>query len=146
MATDDPRYKVKDILDAMTFTKDDDATPAVLLFMYSDSEEFLEDLFDDYDVVFTLGPPVMIERRFIGDVPVHEQYEVPVTVASIDKTGVTGAFMQWKADVQIRAKIEASVHPGSGVVITVVGAPRSDNRRLGGVTLWQSIYTIRYET
>ena len=146
MATSDPRYVIKNILDEMTFNKDDDATSAVLLFMYSDSGEFLEDLFDDYDVVFTLGPPTMIERRFIGDIPVHERYEVPVTVASIDKTGVTGSFMLWKADIEIRAKIEASVHPGAGVTITVVGIPRPDNRKVGGITVWQSIYTIRYET
>ena len=143
---DDPRFKIKDILDAMALTKDDDVTAAAERFMYSDGEEYFEDIFDTYDVLFLIGPWRMVPFRREANVPQQEHYTVPVTVVSIDKTGVTGSTMQWKADVGLRALIEANAQPGSGVRIQIDPDARPTNVRIGGVTIYKTVYTIRYTT
>ena len=143
---DDLRYKVKDIIDAMALTKDDDAAAAAELFMYSDGEEYFEDLFDDYDVLFLIGSWREVPSRREANVPHHEAYYIPVTVVTIDKTGVTGTTMQWKADVGLRALIEANAQPGSGVRIQIDPEGRPANLKAGGVTIYKTIYTIKYTT
>ena len=142
----DPRYKVKDIIDAMALTKDDDTTPAVELFMYSDGKEHFEDLFDTYDVLFLIGPWREVPSRHEANIPHHESYMIPITVVTIDKTGVTGTTMQWKADVGLRALIEASAQPGSGVRIQIDPNAKPMNVNISGAMIYKTIYTIRYKT
>lgn len=143
---DDPRYKIKDIIDAMALTKDDDAAAAAELFMYTDGGENFEELFDTYDVLFLIGSWREIPFRREANVPHQEHYMVPVTVVSIDKTGVTGSTMQWKADVGLRALIEANAQPGSGVRIQIDPDARPANVKIGGVSIYKTVYTIRYTT
>jgi len=143
---DDPRFKIKDIIDAMALTKDNDSDAATELFMYSDGEEHFEDLFDTYDVLFLIGPWREVPSRHEANIPHHESYMIPITVVTIDKTGVTGTIMQWKADVGLRALIEANAQPGSGVRIEIDPDARPTNQRIGGVTIYKTVYTIRYKT
>ncbi len=143
---DDPRYKIKDIIDAMALTKDDDAAAAAERFMYSDGEEDFEDIFDDYDVLFLIGPFRVVPFRREANVPHQEHYMVPVTVVSIDKTGVTGSTMQWKAKVGLSALIEANAQPGSGVRIQIDPGATPADVSVGGVTIYKTVYTIRYTT
>lgn len=143
---DDPRFKVKDIIDALTVTKDDDATGAAELFMYSDGEENYEDLFVTYDVLFLIGSWSEVPSRHEANKPIHETYTVPVTVVTIDKSGVTGTTMQWKADVALRAIIEANAQPGSGVRIELGTGIRPANQKIGGVTIYKNVYPVMYKT
>lgn len=141
---DDPRYKVKDIIDAVALTIDDDTTPATELFMYSDGEEDFETLFDTYDVLFLIGPPSRyVASRREQQIPHYEDYFILVTVVTINKTGVTGTTMQWKAEVGLRLYIEnAGLFAGGSIQINPEVRPA--NVRVGGTTIYKRIYTIRY--
>jgi len=140
---DDPRYKVKDIIDAIALTKDNDSTEATELFMYSDGEEDFEELFDTFDVLFLIGPSRYVGSRREQQNPHYEDYFISVTVVTINKTGVTGTTMQWKAEVGLRLYVEnAGLFTGGSIQINPEARPA--NIRAGGVTIYKRIYTIRY--
>ncbi len=138
-----PRYEVLNYIDGIAFNIDDDATPAVLLFMFSDGEEDLEELFDAYDVLFLVESWVKrIPNRRDLSVPVHYSWVIPVTIISKDKTGITGTEMQFKANLGMMAVIEASARPGAaGYTLESTGA-KPHNQRVGGVMIYKTTYTI----
>lgn len=53
----DPKYTLLDVVDEITTTKDDNATPAVIIFLYAGGPETLKTLFLTNDVIVTFTTP-----------------------------------------------------------------------------------------
>jgi hypothetical protein len=141
---DSPCYKIIDIIDEMSVTKDNNHDAASVIVMWGLPGEKLASLFSEYDAVVAVCPAPVRSYRLIQDVPVHYQYNVPVTVHSKDKTGITGEFMQWKVERELARLLAASAHTGS--VEMSLSSGRDYSRRVGGSTLWITSYTVSYQT
>lgn len=138
---------VRTIVDTITITIDDNVTAADILTMYQGSPETLRYLFfiEDLDVVVTVGDPAVQSQRDIQDVPEHYSELHPVTVTTVDKTGVTATKMQRKMRVQMRATIEAAAQ-GTNYTVKII-RESSSNRRKGGVLekVWETTYHVQYK-
>jgi len=113
----DPRYLIKDIIDAITLTKNDDATAASMLHEYERGPEDIKYIFytEDYDVLVKYGAPRVRSDRQIQDIPIHYLMTYPVTVITVDKRVpvlgplvCTATTMQAKARTAIRTVVAAS--------------------------------------
>jgi len=154
MATDDPRYIIKDIIDAITLTKDDDATAATILHEYDRGPEDMKYIFFtlDYDVLVKYGGPRVRSNREIQDVPVHYLMTYPVTVVTVDKRTALGALictattMQTKARTAIRTIVEANAQ--SAVPAYTLTIMREEDRDdwMGGINIWRAVYYLEYMT
>ena len=114
MSTTDPRKVMLDfLLDATTglsnaaLTKDDDSTQVAFDVMYAYPDYPLTREFraaaNPVDLLFLVDTPTV---RTAG-VKVRYIESIPVTVACIDKTGITGTKLRWKAEKELRRVIKA---------------------------------------
>lgn len=154
-ATQDPRYIIKNIIDAITLTKDDDVAFASVLHLYERGPEDIKDLFfvDDYDVVFFYGEPRVKSAREIQDVPVHYLMRYPVTVVTVDKRdpvlGVlvcTASIMQSKARTALHTVVEANAQSAVPAFTLTAMEEQGKNAWSGGINVWQTPYTLEYMT
>lgn len=114
MSTTDARKVMLDfLLDVTTglsnaaLTKDDDSTPVVFDVMYAFPDyplkrgEFLAAA-NAVDLLFLVDTPTV---RTAG-VKVRYIESIPVTIACVDKTGITGTKLRWKAEKELRRVIK----------------------------------------
>ena len=146
----DPKYTLLDVVDGITVDKDDDVTPAVIIFLYADGPETLKALFEDYDVIVTFHDAMTRPSRYDGrDLPTYYPANLPVHVITIDKhdaAGVrlcTATKMQWKMKVAMRAIIAANAQVGP--VARRILEERADDRWVVGLQVWESIYVIEHK-
>ena len=144
---EDPKYTIKKIVDDITLKKNNESDDATLIFLYEGGPETLKELFEDYDVVVAFGDARATGRRQMHEVPEHHPETYPIHVLTIDKyvSGslvCTGEKMQHKMKEQMRSVIEAAgVSAGFRLRIT---DERADNKRVGGLMLWETTYSILY--
>ena len=139
-----PKATIKNIVQAITTTIDN-GTAADIITLYEGGPETLKYLFFllDYDVVVTIDDPNVVSQRDIQDVPEHYAELHPVTVTSVDKTGVTATRMEAKMRTQMRAVIEAAAH-GLNYTLKII-RESSSNRRKGGIDrVWETTYWVQY--
>lgn len=145
----DPKYTLLDVVDAITVNIDDDATPAVILFLYAGGPETLKDLFNTYDVIVTFHDSRTRPTRHIQDVPTYYPAELPVHVITIDKynaAGVliaTGTKMQWKMKAAMRAIIEANAQVGA-YTLRIIDESAND-RWVAGLQIFEQVYVIEHK-
>lgn len=141
------KITVRNMVGTITTTIDDNVTAADIIIMYAGGPETIRYLFniEDMDVVVTVGDPAVQSQRDIQDVPEHYSEVHPVTVITIDKTGVTATKMQRKMRAQMRAVIGAAAH-GSNYILKIL-RESSSNRRRGGILelVWETTYHIQYK-
>jgi len=154
MALSDPRYIIKNIIDAITLTKDDDITAATILHQYARGPEDLKDIFydEDYDVLICDGEPRVQSSREIQDIPTHYTMNYPVTVVTMNKRdpvlGVlvcTASTMQAKARDAIRTIVEANAQSGVPSYTLTIMREVGKNMRLAALDIWETAYTIEYK-
>ena len=154
MALSDPRAIIKNIIDAITLTKDDDVTAATILHQYERGPEDLKDIFydEDYDVLVSYGGARVRSSREIQDVPTHYAMNYAVTVVTVDKRdpvlGVlvcTASTMQAKTRDAIRAIVEANAQSGIPSYTLTIMAEVGKTMRLAGLDIWQTVFTIEYK-
>lgn len=158
MAASDPRYIIKNIVDAITLTKDDGVTPATILHLYERGEENWKRLFfaEDYDVVFFYGEPRVRSIRPIQDVPVHFLMDYPITVVTVNKHDpplgpivCTATTMQAKARTALRNMVAAFAQTAAGATpayTLMIQEERGKNEWSAGINVWSTPYTVRYTT
>lgn len=145
--SEDPKYTIKNLVDEITLKKDDELTDAALIFLYHGGPETLKELFASYDVVVTFSDARASSTRLMHSVPEHHPEVYPVHVLTIDKyvAGVlvcTGEAMQHKMKGQMRSVIEAAAK-STTYRLTITGEAPS-NKRVGGLDLWETTYSILY--
>lgn len=139
----DPKYTVLDTINGITTTKDDNVTPATLIFMYRGGPETLKELFESYDVVITIDDAPARGERFMQDIATHHPEVYPVIVQIIDKTGVTATKLMHKMKEQMRATIEAAAQTSTYTLRILRETP--GNRRVGGLDVGETTYSIEYK-
>ena len=143
----DPCYMVKDIIDGVSITKDDNSTSASIFVVWGPLEDReLSDMFDTYDAIIVVcasGRPLRSQRR-IQNKPVEYVYQVPVTVLSKDKTGITGEYTQWKIETGIRDLLEDNAAKSGRYAAMDDGRDISLN--VAGAVIHTMVYTVEYET
>lgn len=148
MSTVNYRSEVKNILNFINTTIDDGLTVADIIVMYQGGPENLKPLFlvNDFDVVVTVGAVRTREsgeQRRIQDKPIRQDAYVPVTVCSIDKTGVTATKMLDKMKYEIFNTFGVSAQRPTATVIVETGEPR--NMVSGGYDpIWFDEYVVHY--
>ena len=109
MATD-ARSRTKSYLDAYLrnsqLTKDNDATQVGFVVMYSAPDYPLTEEFRSetpaIDLLYLIGSPTS-KPEIQGDQTVYGYEErIPIETACIDKNGITGTKLRWKASAELR--------------------------------------------
>jgi hypothetical protein len=143
MSTQDARQRTRTylatyILDA-NLTHDDDLTQAAWISAFGLPDYPLSRVFKDkaVDLVFSVGTASAKAVRDFRQYPYAYEEIVPIEIFAVDKTGITGTKLRWKAEAELRRISEA--YPLASVRwITRV----SDNeKKLGS----QTLYSVKYE-
>jgi hypothetical protein len=141
--SEDARYRTKILLDtyllAANLTEDDNSTQVKFIVAYADPDYPLVRVFFDkfVDLVFCVGTPDSIA------LPVGIGYEenVPITIWCIDKTGITGTKLRWKAEAELRRIVE-TYPTGSLRNWQRLG---DNEKNLGSTVLYSVNYVLRYK-
>ena len=142
----DPRDRLSTILSAVTATKDDDVTPAVIQVIYQGGPETYRYLFDDagLDAVIVVGRHTEEESgagKRIQDIPLRYSATVPVYVSAVDKTDITATLLLNKIRLSIQAQVEANAQTVD--YTWILQRDDSQNQRMGSYDpLWQDRYTV----
>lgn len=124
-------------------TKDDGTTLAKYIVAYGNPDYPITRVFKDkrVDLVFSIGEPE--STPLMG----HDQYaygyeeHVPIRTYCIDKTGITGTKLKWKAEAELR-RITENYPTGS-----LHGLERRGDRdeRLGSTILYSTEFILSYK-
>ena len=156
MAFDDPRWKIKDMIDGITVNIDDDATAASILYVYEGGPETLQYLFldQDFDIVVTVADPRRRSsgpRREIQDAPLRYTGIHPVSVTAIDKRDpvtdvliVTATKVLYKMQLQFEAVIPANAQQ-VGYTVKIDGDGPKNVRAWGTERVWVITYQIEFK-
>ena len=146
-STIDPMYKVRGFLDGnLLMDKDDDVTAATHKVIIDEGGlETLEELFTLYDVLFIINYGGGEHERPIDDEPYEITHGVPITIVTIDKTGITGKLMLHKSQRSLNAWVKANKHLTAATQIRIRETPPTVRSiRIGGKTVWEATYMIDY--
>ena len=147
MMAQDARYRTKAWLDTYlvpaNVTKDDDVSHATFQVMFAFPDYPLTREFKSPSVVcviYAVGEPTSTPTRNYNQSAYGYDEQVPIFICSMDKTGVTGTLVKWKAEAELR-RITETYYEGS-----LRGLDRRADRdqRFGSETLYMTEYTLRY--
>jgi len=130
-------------LDANNITKDEGA-PAAYAVIYTNPNYPIQLEFfassEPVDLLFVIGEPESRPMLTHDLVPYGYIEHVPIYIFCIDKTGVTGTLLKWKAEKELR-RITKTYPLGSQRAME----RRSDNDRiLGSTILYSTEFTLNY--
>ncbi len=139
----DPRQRSKTWLDkyliAGNLTKDDNSTPAPYITCWADPPYPIIKVFEakGIDLVFSIATPTS------EGLPVGVGYieHVPITVFTIDKTGISGNKLRWKAEAELRRIAET--YP-TGSLRGPWERMNNNEQNLGSTTLYSVTYVLPY--
>ena len=140
---EDARYRTRiylnTYLDAPSLTKDDDVSLASYTVIFANPNYPLKREFIDLavDVVFCVGTP-NTEALPIG---VGYLEPMPITIWCIDKSGITGTKLRWKAERELR-RIAESYPLGS---LRSLDRLSDNEQNLGSTILYSVSYVMRYK-
>lgn len=140
----DPRQRSKVWLDtyliAGNLTKDDNSTPASYITCWHDPPYPIEKVLvtKGVDLVFSIATPES------EGLPVGVGYieHVPITVFTIDKTGITGNKLRWKGESELRRLAET--YP-TGSLRRPWERMTPNEKSLGSTTLYSVKYVLPYK-
>jgi hypothetical protein len=141
---DDPRSRIKVYLDTWllnaNLTKDNGSTQVLFKVMYANPDYPLILEFkgsNNLDLVYCVGTPDSTA------LPVSVGYieNMPVTIWCIDKTGITGTELRWKAEAEFRRVVETKP-TGSLYNYERLG---DNEKNLGSTILYSVKYVLRYK-
>mgnify|MGYP000209185495 CR=1 FL=1 len=145
----DARYRTKvyldTYLDSSNITHDDDSTAATILVAFGFPDYPLIRVFDpdekDVDVVFSIEEPNSTPLMGHDQTPYGYEEHVPITICCVDKPGVTGTKIKWKAEAELRRVLET--YPLGSMRIL---ENRSDTtQRIGGTTIYMTTWVLTYK-
>jgi len=140
----DPRQRSKVWLDtyliAGNLTKDDNSTPASYITCWHDPPYPISQVLQTkgVDCVFSIATPNS------EGLPVGVGYieHVPITVFTIDKTGISGNKLRWKAEAELRRIAET--YP-TGSLRGPWERMENTEQNLGSITLYSVKYVLPYK-
>ena len=143
MSSQDARQRTKVyletyILDA-NITKDNDLTQATWTVFFGFPDYPLSRIFKDkaVDLVFCVDTATSKSMRDFRQYPYAYDEVVPIEIFAVDKTGITGTKLRWKAEAELRRITEA--YPLASIRWIVRG--QENQKNLGS----QTLYSVKYE-
>jgi len=143
MSTQDARQRTRTylatyILDA-NLTHDDDLTQAAWISAFGLPDYPLSRVFKDkaVDVIFSVGTASAKSMRDFRQYPYAYEEIVPIEIFAVDKTGITGTKLRWKAEAELRRISEA--YPLASV--RWISRVSDNEKKLGS----QTLYSVKYE-
>jgi hypothetical protein len=126
-------------LNAANLTKDDDTTQASYAIIYANPNYALKREFIDLgiDILYCVGTPNS-EALPIG---IGYLEHVPITIWCVDKTGIIGTKLRWKAERELR-RIAETYPSGS---LRSLDRLSDNEQHLGGTKLYSVEYVMRYK-
>ena len=140
----DARQRTKTWLDtylsALNLTKDDNSTPASYITQWSGQHYPLRKVFvspKNVDLAFVVDTPNT------QALPIGIGYDetVPITIWTIDKTGITGDKLRWKAEAELR-RLAENYPIGS---LRTLERLTPNEQHLGSTTLYSVQYNLAYK-
>jgi hypothetical protein len=140
---EDARQRTKTYLETWllnaNLTKDDNAAQVTFIVSYADADYPLARIFTDkaVDLIFCVGTPDSTA------LPVGVGYEenVPITTWCINKVGITGTKLRWKAEAELRRIVETQP---TGSLRTLQRLSNNE-KSLGSTVLYSTEYVLRYK-
>lgn len=151
---EDARHRTKDYLDPTSghvpagylsqanLTKDDGVTPALFIVCYSDPAYPIARVFyqKNIDLVYCIGEPDTEPLDDFDHYPIGYLEHVPIFTFCIDKTGITGTKLKWKADAELR-RVTETYPLGSLRSLEKTG---DNDKKLGSTILYSRNFTLNY--
>lgn len=146
---EDARYRTKVLLEDATkglnnanLTKDDDGTEVSFIVCFGNPPYPITRVFLDCDVdlVFTIAEPTSEPILDTDQTPSHYKERVPIFTFCIDKPGITGTKLKWKAEADLR-RINETYPTGSQ---RAHEERRDNDQRLGPIILYSTKYVLSY--
>src|SRR4030042_1833289 len=144
---EDARYRTKvwlnQYLTAGNLTEDDDSTEATTHICYADPPYPLTKVFlgKNIDLAFLLHNVQVTPLYDVFKRAYAFEETVPIEICCIDKTGITGAKLEWKAENELR-RIQFTYPLGS---IRQFAKTSESNRNLGSTTLYSRTLSLKYK-
>lgn len=120
--------------------RDDGLVPASKMCMYAYPNYPLELEFNIVDVLILIGEPETTPLMDFDRTPYGYEEHVPIIVATIDKTGITGTKLKWLAEAELRRIAET--YP-TGSVRSFVRR-RDVDQRLGSTVIYMTEWSLKY--
>ncbi len=145
----DPKSTLLNVVDGITTTRDDDVTPATIIFQYAKGPETLKALFVDYDVIVTIHDSDTRPTRHDQDVPTYYPSGFPIHVITINRYNAAGAListgtkMQWKMKAAMRTIIADNAQVGAYTLRDLDERP--NDRWTVGLQIWESVYIVEHK-
>jgi hypothetical protein len=145
---EDARYRTKVWLDTYitkaNLTKDDDSTQVRFRVMYANPDyPFKKDFkhfADPTDLFFIIDTPNSTAMPGHDQYPIGYEEHVPIEVACIDKTGITGTLLRWKAVKELRKVAEDNPFGSQ----RSLEEERPNDKRLGSLTVYSQRVILNY--
>lgn len=145
----DARKQTKTFLDTYltnaNLLKDDDVTQVVFVVIYAFPDypllrEFRAISGVAVDLIYAIGDPNSTPLLGHDQIPHGYMEHVPIYTFCIDKTGITGTKLKWKAEAELRRICETQSTGSQRAV-----ERRGDNdKRLGSTILYSSEFVLKY--
>ena len=144
----DARNRTKVFLDtyltAGNMLEDDDATPAAFIVHFSDPPYPLKLVFfgsKNIDIIFSVDTPTTTPKLDWDGYIIGYRETVPIHIFTVDKTGITGTELRWKAEAELRRIVET--YP-MGSYRSLDRVAKND-KWMGGWILHSVTYNLTYE-
>ena len=141
----DPRFQTKiwldDYLSPSAITKDD-GSPALFAVIYAKPNYPIKLEFratsNPVDLIFCIDTPNSVA------LPIGVGYieNMPITIWTIDKTGITGTKLRWKAEAELRRIVETHA---VGYSLWTLDRLSDNEQNLGSTILYSVEYVLRYK-
>lgn len=131
-------------LTAANMLEDDDATSASFIVSFSDPPYPLKLVFygtKNIDIVFAVDTPTTVPRLDWDGYIIGYRETIPIHIFTVDKTGITGTELRWKAEAELRRIVET--YP-MGSYRSLERVAKND-RWMGGWILHSVTYNLTYE-
>jgi len=135
-------------LTAGNMKEDNGATNAAFIVHFSDPPYPLKLVFfgdKNIDIIFAVDTPVSTAKLDWDGYIIGYRETVPIHIFTVDKTGITGTELRWKAEVELRRIVET--YPIDAAVDTYRSLNRvsKNDRWMGGWIRHSVTYNLTYE-
>lgn len=97
------------------------------------------------DVVYTVEvPQTTALTNYVGALYAYRE-AVPIQVSTVDKTGITGEILLWKAVRELRYALEVNWTAGGGGSFWTLTENKPSTRDMGGWKLYSQTLTVNYK-
>lgn len=142
----DARQKIKDFLGYLRnaqLTKDDDSTEVKFIACFGKPDYPITKVFKakGVDLIFSVGTPNSTPMMDpVTQTPYGYEEQVPIECVCIDKSGITGTKLRWKAEAELRYVTEEYL-AGS---LQNVESMSDNDQNLGSTILYSAKYILNY--